>query len=346
MIENIKKNHLYVGRGSTAIYLILKTNMNKKEVILPANICYAAIYPVIYSDNIPVFVDINKKTNNMDFDEIIKRITPNTGAIIYPYMYGNVDCDILKIKEYCNDHDILLIEDCASAMGANINGIPVGSIGDYSVFSTGHAKIVDVGNGGLILSDKSLLPIEEIYNSLNLFNEEIENKIQSFSKTYRVLRNEDDLDGQKKFFSKDYKELFIYKINDNLIRNIKDGIKQLPNIIDDRNDKYNLFVKSLNKSNHFEIMQLGEGSVAWRFSIIVYDVLERKELIDKILNNNLFISDWYPNLGKIFSNDNYPNADYIEKRVLNLSIMDLNENIIKVCNIINDYFDSKTRGEL
>ena len=346
MIENIKKNHLYVGRGSTAIYLILKTNISEKEVILPANICYAAIYPVIYSNNIPIFVDINKKTNNMDYDEVIKKITPNTGAIIYPYMYGNIDCDIIKIKEYCNKHNILLIEDCASAMGAYIEGIPVGSIGDYSVFSTGHAKIVDVGNGGLILSDNLLLKIEEENNKLSLFNEEKENKIQSFSKTYRILRNSDDIDKQKDFFSNDYHDLFIYRNDDDFVDRIKDGINDLSNIIDSRNSKYDLFVKSIHKTDDFEIMELGEGSVAWRFSIIIYDILKRKELISKLLQSNLFVSDWYPNLGKIFDGGTYPNANYIEKRILNFSIIDSDDNILKVCNIINDFFDNKTRGEL
>ena len=61
-ITNLRKNNLFVGRAATAIYLVLNTLIKNKEVILPSNICYAAVYPVIYSGNKPIFVDVNKKS--------------------------------------------------------------------------------------------------------------------------------------------------------------------------------------------------------------------------------------------------------------------------------------------
>ena len=339
MIENIKKNHLYVGRGATAIYLVLKQKLCNKEVILPANICYAAVYPVLYSQNIPVFIDIDINTGNMKYEDIIKRITPNTGAIIYPYMYGNVDLNILRLKEYCKVHNIILIEDCASAMGATINGAPVGSIGDYSIFSTGHAKILDVGNGGLLLADEPIDNINDMYYNLNLYNEDISNSIDSFSKTYRVLRNENNLEKQIEFFKKDYEELFIYKIDENIVSNIKDKMEELPAIINNRKEKYNMFLNMINKSEHFKVLELNDESVPWRFSLIINDVIKRRELIKKILEANLFISDWYPNIGKIFTDDIFPNADYMEERIVNFSLLDSDEDIEKICNMINEHFN-------
>ena len=74
-ITNLRKNSLFVGRAATAIYLVLNTLMKDKEVIVPSNICYAAVYPIIYSKNMPVFVDIDKKTGNSTYEEIIKKVT-------------------------------------------------------------------------------------------------------------------------------------------------------------------------------------------------------------------------------------------------------------------------------
>ena len=72
-ITKLRKNSLFVGRAATAIYLILKTLMEEKEVILPSNICYAAVYPIIYSNNVPVFVDVDKRTGNALFKKMIKQ---------------------------------------------------------------------------------------------------------------------------------------------------------------------------------------------------------------------------------------------------------------------------------
>ncbi len=337
-ITKLRKNSLFVGRAATAIYLILNTLMKEKDVILPSNICYAAVYPIIYSGNIPVFVDIDKKTGNASFKEIIKKVNKNTGAIIFPYMYGNVSKDILKLKKYCNLHNIILIEDCASAMGANIGDYKVGSVGDYSIFSTGHAKIIDVGNGGVLLSDNNIDEIIDNYNKLDLYNDEIERKLDEFSKKYRQLRNDGDNEKVKDFFNSDYRKLFIYKIDKSVIDKMKKEISNFENINKERIEKYNLFIKNLQKSNKYKILKFQDGSNPWRFTLLVKNDKDRKELIQILLENKLFVSDWYPCIGKSFSDNVYPNSDYMEKRILNFSLTDDEKNILEICKIINNYF--------
>lgn len=333
-----KKNEIYVGRGATAIYLILDSLMKNKEVILPGNICYAAIYPVIYSNNIPVFVDVNKKTGNMTYIQILKKINKNTGAIIFPYMYGNVSKDIIKIKKYCEKNDIILIEDCASAMGANIENYKAGEIGDYSIFSTGHAKTVDVGNGGILYTDKDAADILKHYVNTNKFSKKIAEKNVVFSKKYRELRNSKNEEKLYNFFHQNYKDLFIYKISKSTTKLMANRIKELDSVLKVRKSKYDLFLKELKINNKYYLLNYEKGSTPWRFTIIVKNKKDREELIDIILKKKLFVSDWYPNTGKYFSKVNLPNCDYMEKRILNFSLEDSKPNIIKICNIINKYF--------
>ena len=337
-IENLRKNYLYVGRAATAIYLILKDNLKNSEVVLPANICYAAVYPIIYSGNIPVFSDVDINTGNATYEEIIKKVTSKTKAIIYPYMYGNTNCDILKIREYCDNNNILLIEDCASAMGAKIDNKSVGTIGDYAVFSTGHAKIVDVGNGGILVTDNNIEKIKEAYKELPFYDEIIDNKLTEFSREYRRLRNIDNLNQQKEFFKKSYKDLFLYQINDKIENQIIGKIAELSKILLNREEKYNLFIDELKDNNEYYILKYSDGSTPWRFTIIVNDPQKRRKLINILLEEKLFVSDWYPNIGKIFTNESFPNSDYMEDRILNFSLEDDSENIKKICKKINKHF--------
>lgn len=336
-ILKLRKNSLFVGRAATAIYLILDSLMKDKEVILPSNICYAAVYPIIYSKNKPVFVDVDIKTGNALFKEILEKVNSNTGAIIFPYMYGNVSEDIIKLKEYCNKHNIVLIEDCASAMGATIDGEQVGKIGDYAVFSTGHAKIVDVGNGGLLLTDNNIDFLVEQYKKLNYYNSNIDEKLSKFSSEYRKLRNAGNLEEIRNFFKKDYEDLFLYKIDELNVDKMKEEISNLENIIADRIQKYNLFIKNLKESKNYNKLEFSKGSVPWRFTILIKNNKIKKDIIEVLLEEGLFVSDWYPCIGKVFSNNNYPNANYMEDAILNFSLTDSEENILKICEILNKH---------
>lgn len=340
-ITKLRKNSLFVGRAATAIYLILHTLMKEKEVILPSNICYAAVYPIIYSGNVPVFVDIDKNTGNAPFEKILEKINSNTGAIIFPYMYGNVAKDILKLKEYCQSNGIVLIEDCASVMNAKVENKNVGTIGDYAVFSTGHAKIIDVGNGGILLTDKNIDSIIEEYNKLDLYNDKIGCQLNEFSKQYRILRNEENDKKIKEFFNKNYRNLFLYKIDQTVIDKMKKELENEKNIKEERTKKYKMFKNSLHKSDLYELLEFEEGSTPWRFTMLIKNKTYKKELIQIVLENKLFVSDWYPCIGKSFSDDIYPNSDNMEKEILNFSLTDDEENILKICEIINDYFRRK-----
>ena len=131
----LKKNHLIISRAAAAVYLILKSrNIRGQKVIVPANICYAAVYPIIYSGNEPVFCDVDPMSGNVD-QELISGNLSGAAAVILPHMYGNPIRDIKEICELCRRNSVITIEDCASAMGAEAQSGPCGSFGDYVLYS-------------------------------------------------------------------------------------------------------------------------------------------------------------------------------------------------------------------
>ena len=100
----------------------------------------------------PVFVDVDRKTFNMLPEELEKKITPRTKAVIFVCALGNPD-GLLEIKEICQKHGLPLINDAACAIGSRIGEQAVGSIADMACFSFHPRKLLTSGEGGSITTN-------------------------------------------------------------------------------------------------------------------------------------------------------------------------------------------------
>lgn len=335
----LKKNYIVVGRGATAIYLVLDQFKNG-EVILPANICYAAVYPVIFSGNIPKFCDVDPQNGNMTERYFKDAISAKTKAVVVPHMYGNPVSEIDKIREICHKKNIILIEDCASAMGAKIFEEQVGTFGDYVIYSTGYSKTIDFGNGGILCSNKPLDCMREKYELLPLYNITIAKQNELFSKIYRQIRNaklEVECRGIFSVFENNCRDSYLYKIDKAEEEKILNGLDNLQFIIECRKvqrEKYDELIKfdlPFMKRYIYE-----EGAVPWRYNFFV-DSAYRKRLIDLLLENSIPVSDWYPRTSIIFGDDTvYPNAKWMEEQILNFPLMVPDEKIEHICKVVNE----------
>ena len=109
-----------------------------------------------------------------------------------PHMYGN-PCEMDKIKKLTNKFSIYLIEDCAQSLGSKYNNKYTGSNGDISIFSFGYSKNLDVGEGGIILSNDINLKnkIYEIYEKIKFSSSNIDKLNLIYKKKYfEYLRSE------------------------------------------------------------------------------------------------------------------------------------------------------------
>jgi dTDP-4-amino-4,6-dideoxygalactose transaminase len=146
------------SNGSVAIDVALKAlNVKPKdEVILPAYDFYSLPKSVLNLGATPVFADVNPQNFTVDKDEIRKRITPQTKAIIAVHISGSV-AELDALKAIAKENNIYLVEDCAQAHGAIYGGKKVGSWGDVAIFSFGGIKLMTCGQGGMITtSDENL----------------------------------------------------------------------------------------------------------------------------------------------------------------------------------------------
>jgi perosamine synthetase len=125
------------------------------EVIVPAFTWVSTANVVLYCGATPVFVDVSPITNNINTEDLIKRITPKTKAVIVVHLFG-LCADIPAIREVLPP-DVLLVEDCACAAGASLNGISAGGLGDAGAFSFHPRKSITTGEGGMVTTNKDNL---------------------------------------------------------------------------------------------------------------------------------------------------------------------------------------------
>ncbi len=150
------KHALAVTSATTALHLALVALGIKEgdEVIVPAFTWVSTANVVLYCGAKVVFVDIDPFTFNIDAEDLSKRITSKTKAIIPVHLFG-LCADMDKIKEIAGD--IPLIEDGACAAGASYKGTPAGGLGTIGCFSFHPRKSVTTGEGGMITTNDDKL---------------------------------------------------------------------------------------------------------------------------------------------------------------------------------------------
>ena len=149
-----RKNGIAVANGSAALDVAVRAmNLEKgSEVIVPTFTIISPVQSLVKEGLIPVLVDVDPETFNMDVSAIEDKITDKTAAILVVHIYGfPVDMD--PVIELASKYELRIIEDAAEMHGQEYKGRKCGSFGDISVFSFYPNKHITTGEGGMILTD-------------------------------------------------------------------------------------------------------------------------------------------------------------------------------------------------
>lgn len=123
------------------------------EVLVPAYTFIACASAVVAAKAIPVFVEVDD-TLNMDINDLKKKITSHTKAIMLVHLQG-VSCDMDSILPIAEQNNIVILEDCAQSFGAHYRGKQVGTLGEMGVFSLQMNKLISTGEGGIVITDNT-----------------------------------------------------------------------------------------------------------------------------------------------------------------------------------------------
>ncbi len=145
------KVSLVTKSGRAALYLLLSAAIKPgDEVITQAFTCIVVPNAILWVGGKPVFVDIGRHTYNLDPKDLKKKITKKTKAVIIQHTFG-IPSNIKDIQKICKENNLLLIEDCAHALGAKYNSKLIGTFGDGAIFSFNQDKVVSGINGGVLI---------------------------------------------------------------------------------------------------------------------------------------------------------------------------------------------------
>lgn len=145
-----------LSAGTAALHMAVKmAGIKPGDKVFCSDMTFSAtVNPITYEGGVPVFIDSEYETWNMDPKalEIAFGLYPEVKVVMLVHLYG-VAAKVDEIKEICEKHNAILIEDAAEALGATYKGIPCGHFGEYSIISFNGNKIITGSSGGMFLTE-------------------------------------------------------------------------------------------------------------------------------------------------------------------------------------------------
>ena len=309
-----------VSNGTSALHLAVAVCELPKgsEIIISATTNIATALAVIHNNCIPVTIDSDSSSWNLNVKKIEERITKKTKAIIVVHFLGN-PVDMEAIQKITKKYNLILIEDAAEAHGAEYKGKKVGSFGDFGCFSLYANKVITSGEGGVITT------------SNNFFFKKL--------KLYRNL-------GFTKPRFKHYISGYNFRMTGYQAALANSQLINIRNVIKKKRIIYSLYKKYLSnvKGIAFQKISPGTKSVYWMVGILLLSKFNKIRFVKKleemgIETRSFFMSMRHqPCLKKYFKrNINLtPVSNLLWNKGLYLpSSHNLSKNdIIKICNII------------
>lgn len=154
-----------VSNGTAALHIAcLAAGIKEGDEVITTPITFAASANcVLYCGGVPVFADIDPVTYNIAPEEIERKITKKTKAII-PVHFTGQPCEMDEIRKIAEKHQLIVIEDGAHALGAEYKGEKIGSLSDMTTFSFHPVKPITTGEGGMVVTNDA-----KLYERLKLF---------------------------------------------------------------------------------------------------------------------------------------------------------------------------------
>jgi len=309
-----------ISNGTTALHLALETLGIGKgdEVIVPTFTYIASVSSILYTGATPVFVDSLASTWQIDPEDIKRKITPKTKAIMPVHLYGH-PCEMDEICKIAKEHNLFIVEDCAEAFGSKYKDKYAGTFGDISTFSFYGNKTITTGEGGMLIT-----------NDFKLFDKAYHLKMHGVSKEIEYWH---DVIG------------YNYRMT-NICAAI--GLAQLENVGErirlkrELAEKYNKLLSGLPVTPHKEAQNVFH--TYWMYSILVDSEGTRESLREFLKKEGIETRPTFhpvhtmPMFSKL--NQKFPVAEDIATRGINLPSWPNipNESIEYICEKISSFF--------
>lgn len=312
LTEYFKKKHAVTfNSGTSALHsMLLAYNIKGKEVIVPSFTFISTVNTIILAGGKPVFAEIEQDTMALDYEDVKKRINKKTAAVLFVDYGGCPARDTKELRYLCDEKNILLLEDAAESMGAEIYGEKVGKFSDAAMFSFCQNKIITTGEGAVVVTD----------------SDDIAQKL-------KLIRSHGRVESDKSYFENpldnDYIDLgYNFRMP---TMNAALGISQLnkiDKIIEKRIENAKKIKNRLQKIKDIKFIEPPEGiiNVYQLFSILLktpdqrdrlQKYLEQNGIMNKVYFNPAHLKTYYRTKFECKDGD-LPNTEMTSKKILSL----------------------------
>ena len=323
-----------LNSGTAALHIsyILAGVKPGDEVITPVLTCTATTHPILWLGAKPVFADIQPDTLNIDPEDIKKKITDKTKAIVVMHN-GGLPCDMDEIMAIADEYHLKVIEDAAQAFGGEYKGQKLGTIGNYGCFSLQAIKSLTTGDGGFIVCKDE--KDESIARQLKWFGiDRIQQKKRGslipskFSKLFeqRAMTFDIDITGYK------------YNMNNIMAAIGLANLEKINDWLEQRKEFARIYRNELVGKN-IKLLREAEGNSNWLFQIIVLEGREKfqREMGKAGIETNMVQvrNDIYTIFGG--EREDLPNMNLLEDKYCSLPIHGnlTEEDIHSICQKVN-----------
>ena len=268
-----------VNSGTSALHIACKAaGIAKDDEVITSPITFVASSNcVLYCGGRPVFADVLPDTITIDPQEIEKKITQNTKAII-PVHFAGQPCDMDAIQAIAKKHGLIVIEDAAHALGAEYHGSKIGSgkYSDMTIFSFHPVKHITTGEGGMVLTNN-----EELYEKLKFF------RSHGITRDKRYLQKNDGI-----WYYEMHELGYNYRITDLQCALGITQLKRLDAFIERRREIAKRYDEVFNDCNEIgTLKEMPQTKSAYHLYVIL--VKNRKSVFDKLREINMIVNVHY-----------------------------------------------------
>lgn len=332
-----------ISNGTAALHAAcFAVGIGKGDEVITTPMTFAATSnAVLYCGGTPVFADINPQTYNIDPEDIIRKITNKTKAII-PVHYTGQPCDMDKIIKIADEYNLIVIEDAAHALGAEYKGRKIGSIGDMTTFSFHPVKSITTGEGGAITTNN-----KEFYDRLMLF------RSHGITRDIELLNNDDATWYYEQHFLG-----FNYRITDIQAALGSSQLKRLEAFLSKRREYAKIYDEAFRDFDGVIIpKQLDNTLSGWHLYVIQIDIdkirPDRRVIFDELRIRNIGVNvhyipvyyhPYYQKLG--YKKGLCPKAERLYDRIITLPLFPkmTKEDIMYVIKNVKELVDSYRVG--
>ncbi len=331
------------SNGTAALHIAcLAAGITQGDEVITTPITFAASANcVLYCGATPVFADINPKTYNIDPESIEKYVTPKTKAIIAVDFTGQ-PVEIQKIRDICDKHGLIFIQDAAHSIGSAYNGVKIGNHADMTTFSFHPVKTITGGEGGAVLTNNS-----NFFEKLALF------RTHGITKMSKFMKNKNE----GPWYYEQIELGYNYRLTDFQAALLSSQLKRLDEFKEKRTaivEKYNkafsiipeLFIqeeiKGTDSCKHLYILNLHLEKLACT-RLEFFNALSAENIQPQVHYIPVYYMPYYEELG--YKKGICPNAEHYYERVLSLPLypslteQDTDDVISAVKKVINYYKD-------